>query len=164
MNKPGAFLLVSVLAAFGLVGLVATAEEPTPTGTISVAGQTYTFEIEVCNRFSQGELDSFALGGTVKTSDGSMGMIQVNTSKKAKSTEHAVTFIKMPTHYVAYVKKVDDEGWKNAQGEPAGPLVTVDGKQVSASGNFYTASYPPESVGVGTLTAICNQLVVTKIQ
>ena len=93
-----------------------------------------------------------------------MAMLQVSISKKATKTEHAVSIIKMPTHYVAYAKKMTGEGWKNAQGEPAAPLVTVNGKDVSVSGTFYTATHPPESVGIGTLTAHCGQLTVMSMQ
>jgi hypothetical protein len=164
MNKPVAFLLISFLAVFSLDSLTAIAEERPASGTVSVAGQTYTFQIDICNSINSGENSSFMLGGSAQGSDGSMAMLQVSISKKATKTEHAVSIIKMPTHYVAYAKQMAGEGWKNAQGEPAAPLVTVHGKDVSVSGTFYTANYQPESVGIGTLTAHCGQLTVVNMQ
>ena len=164
MNKPVAFSLISFLAVSSLDSLTAIAEERPASGTVSVAGQSYTFQVDNCNSFSSLESSNFMLGGSAQGSDGSMAMLQVSISKKATKTEHAVSILKMPTHYVAYAKQIAGEGWKNAQGEPAAPLVTVHGKDVSVSGTFYTASHPPESVGIGTLTARCDQLTVMNMQ
>jgi len=164
MNKPGAFSLISFLAAFSPGSLIAIAEERPASGTVSVAGQSYTFQIDICQSINLGESSDFILGGSAQGSDESMAMLQVSVSKKAAKTEHAVSIIRMPTHYVAYAKQIAGEGWKNAQGEPAAPLVTVNGKDVSVSGTFYTANYPPESVGIGTLTARCDQLTVMNMQ
>jgi hypothetical protein len=164
MNKPGAFSLISFLVAFSLNSLIAIAEERPASGTVSVAGQSYTFQIDSCNLFNLGEGSDFMLGGSAQGSNGSMAMLQVSVSKKATKTEHAVSIIKLPTHYIAYAKQIAGEGWKNAQGEPAAPLVTVNGKDVSVSGTFYTASHPPESVGIGTLMAHCGQLTVMNMQ
>jgi hypothetical protein len=164
MDKPGAFSLISFLAAFNLSSLIAIAEELPASSTVAIAGQSYTFQIDNCSSINSGENSSFILGGSAQGSDGSMAMLQVSVSKKATKTEHAVSIIKMPIHYVAYAKRIAGEGWKNAQGEPAAPLVTVNGKDVSVSGTFYTANYPPESVGIGTLTAHCGQLSVMNTQ
>lgn len=164
MNKPATYSLISLLAAFSLHSLIAIAEERPAAGTVSVAGQSYTFQIDICTSINSGESSSFMLGGSAQGSDGSTAMLQVSISKKATKTEHAVSIIKMPAHYVAYAKQMAGEGWKNAQGEPAAPLVTVNGKDVSVSGTFYTANHPPESVGSGTLTAHCDQLTVMDMQ
>jgi hypothetical protein len=160
MNKPGAFSLIGFLAAFSLISLIAIAEDRPATGTVAIAGQSYAFQIDNCNSINLGGNSNFILGGSAQGSDGSMAMLQVSVSKKATKTEHAVSIIKMPTHYVAYAKRIAGEGWKNAQGEPTAPLVTVNGKDVSVSGTFYTATHPPEIVGIGTLTAHCGQLTV----
>jgi hypothetical protein len=113
---------------------------------------------------NSGDSSSFMLGGSATASDGNTAMIQVTASKNPEKEEHAVSLIKMPTHYVAHTKKIDGGGWKDPQGEPASALVTVNGKDVSVSGSFYTATYPPESVGVGTISARCDQLMVTNVQ
>jgi len=63
--------------------------------------------------------------------------------------------------------KDDGSGWKNDQGEPAEPLVSVGGKNVSATGAFSflkTGGMEPKPVGIGTLEATCNQVMSTQIQ
>ena len=164
MNVRGASLLIFILVAFSFNSLSATAEEANSSGIVKVAGESYTFQIEVCYTMNSGDSSSFMLGGSATASDGNTAMIQVTASKNPKKEEHAVSLIKMPTHYVAHTKKIDGGGWKDPQGEPASALVTVNGKDVSVSGSFYTATYPPESDGVGTISARCDQLMVTNVQ
>jgi hypothetical protein len=131
---------------------------------MTVAGETIGFQVDTCTKVSSGEISSFSLGASAQTADGGMAMIQVMVSNKAKTIEHSVTLLKMGTQFTAYAKKKKAEGWKNAQGDPAGPIVTVDDKRVSASGIFFTSSYPPQSVGIGTLTAECAQIMILQTQ
>ena len=164
MDVRGASLLIFILVTFSFNSLSATAEEAKSSGTVKVAGESYAFQIDICYSMNSGDTSSFMLGGSATASDGNTAMIQVTASRNPEKAEQAVSLIKMPTHYVAHTMNINGEGWKDPQGKPAGPLVTVNGKDVSVSGTFYIASYPPESVGAGSITARCDQLMVTNMQ
>ncbi len=164
MSRLRAFqtLCAIVITIFGT--FAALAQDSAGSGTITVAGQTIGFKIDICNKFSGGEESSFTMGGTAQMPGGGISMIQVNVANKTETTEHAVTLFQMGTQYIAHAKKIEGQEWKNSKGDPAGPIVTIEGKSISVSGEFFRSAYPPESVGTGTLTATCGQVMTMDIQ
>ena len=158
-----------MLVLFLLIGLPITgfaAQEIKPAGQIIIAGKTYEFEVELCHKMDTGELSAFTLGGSAQTSDGGMLSVNLSAVDKKESTEHTVVVMTMEGQYFAHAKN-DGSGWKNDQGEPAEPLVSVGGKNVSATGVFYflkTGGMEPKPAGVGTLKATCNQVMSTQTQ
>jgi len=158
-----------MLVLFLLIGLPITgfaAQEIKPAGQIIIAGKTYEFEVELCHKMDTGELSAFTLGGSAQTSDGGMLSVNLSAVDKKESTEHTVVVMTMEGQYFAHTKN-DGSGWKNDRGDPAEPLVSVGGKNVSATGAFSflkTGGMEPKPVGIGTLEATCNQVMSTQIQ
>ncbi len=152
-------IVITILGTFA-----ALAQDSAGSGTITVAAQPISFEIDICNKFSGSEESSFTMAGTAQMPDGGISMIQVHVANKTKTTEHAVTLFQKGTQYIAYAKKIEGEEWKNSNGDPAGPIVTIEGKSISVSGEFFRSAHPPESVGTGTLTATCAQVMTMGMQ
>ena len=161
--------LILFLLTWSITGLLITvfaAQEIKPAGQITIAGKTYEFEVELCHKMDTGELSAFTLGGSAQTSDGGIVSVNLSAVDKKESTEHTVVVMTMEGQYFAHAKN-DGSGWKNDQGEPAEPLVSVSGKNVSVTGAFSflkTGGMEPKPVGIGTIKATCNQVMSTQTQ
>ncbi len=164
MNKTVSRLFTSLVVTTTFNAAGAFAQQATSEGTLRIAGKMIAFQIEVCQKMDVGGLDQFMLAGTERSADGKTTTVQVIITGNDRKIEHAVTVMSVDGNLSAAARKVGDEDWVDAHGNPAGPLISVDGKRITAKGTFYKPTYPAQSAGEGTLDAYCAQLVVTETQ
>lgn len=155
-------LIYAVFFVFCTLMVSPVTAQTEATGSITVAGETLNFNVDLCNMTSISSVSNFILGGTAQTADGRMAVIQVNISEKPGISEHAVVVIKMDGQLYAHVAKVEGGTWQNDKGEPAEPMVTLVGKTVTAHGQFTKSTNPPEDIGEGTLEAHCTTIISTE--
>jgi hypothetical protein len=132
-------------------------------GSLTLGGETYDFEVQICGEQVPG---AYILNGKGETAEGHLFIVMVMRNElKEDRVEESVTLSNPQANGASYFN--DGEGWrrctdftlacKPGEGIPVdGPLLAFDGSTVNATGLFIGPDTGEEGQ-VGTLTATCGE-------
>ena len=131
------------------------AQDATGSGTLTVSGTTYEFQIAWCDLGATQGPDGPTLSGTGTTEAGGF-TVTADRITLGDMTDHGVSVYMNDGSgsLSASSVKMGSGGWMTSDGIVPGPLIQIEGQRVRATGEFEDES--GELVGEGTLEAECH--------
>jgi len=142
---------LSSLVFLAIVAGSATVKAEAEKGTLKLGGQTYTFDVAVCNMTADASGPMRTLSGNGQTQAGEYFSITGNVVETDKRHEHMLMVQDASTTKLAH-RYLRDGQWFSDQGPVDGPLFKVTDGRVSARGTF---TLNREPVGEGELDTPC---------
>jgi len=139
--------LVCLAIVFGSAAVKAEVE----TGTLELGGQTYTFDVAVCNMTADASGPMRTLSGNGRTESGEYFSITGNVIETDTKHDHMLMVQDASTTKLAH-RYLRDGQWFSDQGPVDGPLFQVVQGRVLARGAF---TLNREPIGEGNLDSPC---------
>ena len=162
MTRPVTLIWLILVFLLSFTPTTWSAEEGQASGALVVGDKTFAFDGGECSRSAiPGVWDMIIIKGKTRTAEGveldllirsvdrGGGSIshEISLSKAGEMTAESQLYDTHSTH--------DDSGWRNLRDEDTGPLIIIDGNNVSASGVFADRKNNGYA-GQGTLTVTCT--------
>ena len=154
MRKTVVITTVLGLCLLGMSGK-AQAQDATGSGTLTVAGTPYVFQVTWCDLGKTQGPDGPTVSGTGMTEGGVRFMVTVDRTTLNNTTYQEVNVYLMDGSGLLSSLSISmGSGWMTSGGIVPDPLIKIDGQHVSATGAFEDQNSEP--AGEGTLEADCE--------
>ena len=144
-------------------------QQASGSGTLTLGGTTYAFDVRLCNLSGEKRLDSALYGespprlhGQGRTAEDKPFQVFVHEHQSERSWSNTITqtvdLQRAGAPVLAAARSSPDGSrWNNAYGSKDGPLFSVEGQTLTAEGTFAHQDDAAKRVGTGQLKATCSE-------
>lgn len=150
-------IVVTTLLAACLLSMHGStyAQDATGSGTLTVSGSTYEFQVTWCDLGATQGPDGPTLSGMGTTEAGGFTVTVDRTTLNDMTNHEVSVFMHDGGGSLSSSRVKMGSGWMTNSGIVPDPLIQIEGQRVRATGEFEDES--GESGGEGTLEAECNR-------